>query len=89
MELSKITPQDRLLISYAIGLLRSDNYFDRYFEILNDLGNGQQHTTQAFYALESELADLCGEGRYTDYNSFREMRRRYAIRVSRRPQTSK
>ena len=82
MEVSKITTNERLLIAYAIALLRTDAYFDRYFSILSGLGNGQEQTRQAFTMLEKELFDLCRENRYSDYDSFREMRRRYAIRVT-------
>ena len=82
MEIKKVTPSERQLILYAIGLLMTDAYFERYFDILHELGSNRISVKLAFHHLEDELQALTGENRYTDYNSFREMRRRYAVRVS-------
>ncbi len=67
-----------LLIQYAVALLRTDRYFVRYYEILAELGQGK--TREAFYQLEAEVYHLTQLTRYSDYQSFRQMRKRYALR---------
>jgi hypothetical protein len=50
-------------------------YFERFFELL------QENTTslQAYEALEREYYDVFGENRYSSYETFKVMRRRYVI----------
>lgn len=80
MEMIKIktlTARERKAVAYAISLLTTDQYFIRYYQLVS----GDLSSTEAFYAIESEVNELCGQNRYSDYNSFKTMRRRYVKKL--------
>lgn len=54
-----------------------DGYFERFYEIYQNCRTG----SQAFELLEREYFDVFGANRYSDYNTFMVMRRRYIIRL--------
>ena len=50
-------------------------YFERFYELLNDHKTG----VAAFDALEKEFYELFGANKYSSYESFKVMKRRYII----------
>lgn len=73
-----ITKETRSLIAYTIGLLHTDLYFERYYQIIEP--GKPDAAKEAFYSLEKELFDLCGVNRYNDYQTFRQIRYRKALK---------
>lgn len=74
-----LSTKEKLAVAYCVKLLRTDFYFHLYAKRL------QGHKAEAtFNELEEELKDLCGENRYTSYDSFRNQWRRYVSRISQR-----
>ena len=71
-----LTRKEKAAIAYVIAMLNTDYYFEQYYEAVGDLS-----AVEAFHANEKRLHDLCGVNRYADYNSFREMRRRYVNKL--------
>jgi len=76
-----------LVIKYAVSLLLSDAYFERYYEILSEIGSGPGQPGEAFNQLEDELFLLTGEHRYAEYAYFRQCRSRYVGRLSKKRRT--
>ena len=72
-----LTQRERMAVRYALSLLHGDEYFRRYYALLDD------DTTPAagFRNLEREVVELTGRHRYTDYETFRQMRHRYCRRI--------
>lgn len=54
-----------------------DGYFERFYEIYQNCRTG----AEAFELLEREYYELFGANRYSDYNAFMVMRRRYILRL--------
>ena len=68
-------PVLRLLLHRAFSLLQTNAYFERYYQILADLGHG--NAKKAWEAVEEELYDLTELNRYSTYESFRLGRYKY------------
>lgn len=84
LPVTNVSKREKIVVAYFIGLLQTDAYFDAYYLILADIPSGKDAPVKAFNQLENHLQTVCGCGRYSDYNSFREMRRRYARRLAKR-----
>ena len=80
----KLTAKERRAITLATRLLITDYYFEVYFELVGDA-----EARTAFESLEFALEEATGQHRYSDYESFRQGRRRYALRVMRRRRPAK
>lgn len=57
----------------AQRLLTQEGYFERFFELVTVSGTYQE----AYVKLETEYEQYFGQEKYTSYDSFRNMKRRY------------
>jgi len=73
-----LTRQEKEALRYVIAMLNTDYYFEQYYQAV---GDPDLSSVDAFHRIESDLKALCGANRYTDYQSFRQMRRRYVKRL--------
>jgi hypothetical protein len=71
-----LTRRERAALRYVVAMLNKDYYFEQYYQLVGDLS-----PVAAFQANERALFDLCGANRYEDFESFRQMRRRYVKRL--------
>lgn len=55
-------------------------YFERFYELLHDHRTG----IAAYEALEREFYELFGDNKYSSYESFKVMKRRYIILIQKR-----
>ncbi len=75
--INQLTSRERAAVNYALALLGTDTYFQRYYQLLS----GDFSSEEAFVQLEGEVKALTGRSRYEDYQSFRNMRWRYCTRL--------
>jgi hypothetical protein len=71
-----LTKRERAALRYVVAMLNNDYYFEQYYQLVGDLS-----PVEAFQANERALFDMCGANRYEDFESFRQMRRRYVKRL--------
>lgn len=79
-------PQFKLMVKRAMALLKTDAYFDAYYQILAESQSDSEKISvvDAWVLIEQELHDLTDLNRYSDYQSFRNARYKYCCRQLKR-----
>lgn len=79
-----LTKYEKEAVRYVIAMLKTDFYFKQYYEAISE----ELSSVDAFYAIENDLKALCGVNRYSDYQSFRQGRRKYVKRLGLRSKSN-